>query len=562
MMVAQSDTGTVGAEVSRSEQAAVEPTRADASVTESSEVTTAFTITCLRSGETVFASPAFETVTGYPVSAVMGEAGLIARLLHPDHRQSTAAYVLGFWAGRAGAHEARMIRRDGQVRWVRLACTPLPAEDAADGAVRMVTCIEDITARVVAVETARAGELAARAAHEAKSALISRMSHELRTPLNAVIGFGQLLERRLTDDDDLSSVQYILSSGRHLLTMIDAVLETSRIGAGALPLTVEPVDAASLVDEVVNLVQPLADRAGIGIAVEGGPGGLRILGDRSRLVQVLRNLVTDTLKDHRPGGHIWVSWSALGGASVTIRDDRLSTPPRAAAPVTPFDQVGAETTVAQGSGVELAVTRALIELMSGSLSFASAPGSGSSCTVSLPSAPDRNTPGTGPAPAIGSGPATARAAPADGSAASPTPTPTPPPGPESGSLTLLYIEDNQPNVRVVASLLRLRPEWKLVHAGLGGLGLELARSRRPDMVLLDLHLPDCFGLSILEALKADPATADIPVVILSADASLTQVDRLLLAGAAQYLTKPLDVREVLLLLDGITADQSTRTVDA
>lgn len=504
-----------------------------ATASDTSAVVTSFLLTRLDTGATVFASAEFETITGHPVDAILGQGSLMRTLVHPDDLQATAAYVTAFWAGRPAQHETRIIRADGEVRWVRLAASPLPPEGGVD---RMVTSMEDITARVLAVEAAQVAEAAARAAHEAKSALISRMSHELRTPLNAVIGFGQLLERRVTDTDDLSSVQYIVSSGRHLLEMINEVLDISRIGAGTLSLSVEPVEVMSLVDEVVNLVEPAAVRAGVGIAIEGGPVGLRMLGDRQRLVQVLQNLLTNAIRFNQAGGHIWISWSALGGSSVTVRDDGQGIPREQQERLfTPVDRLGAESVALEGGGVGLSVTRALVELMGGALSFESVPGAGSSFSMTLPTAHDRRA--VTDLPVI------------------PTQQGVPP-------TTLLYIEDNQPNVRVVSSLLRLRPGWQLQHAARGQLGLEMARTRLPDLVLLDLHLPDCFGLSVLESLKADPMTADIPVVVLSADASSTQVDRLLQAGAAQYLTKPLDVHEVLMLLDGITADQLTRMVDA
>ncbi|WP_111764896.1 PAS domain-containing hybrid sensor histidine kinase/response regulator [Nakamurella deserti] len=497
---------------------------------------TVFLVSRLSPPRHLSVSDGFETVTGIPASTMLDDPTTLMRLIHPDDLEATAAWVQRNWSGHPGQIELRLVRPDGGTRWIRLASALLPP-DPADGQ-RMVTTIDDITPRVAAVEAARTAEAAARAAHEAKSALISRMSHELRTPLNAVIGFAQLLERRITDPDDQSSVQYILSSGHHLLAMIDEVLDVARIGAGSLSLTVEPVEAPSLVDEVVQLIQPAADRARIAVAVEGGPAGLRLLGDRQRLVQVLHHLLDSVIEHHRPGGHVWVSWSALGGASVTVRDDgpglpaevrrRLFTPAGGADP----------GSAPPGGGVGLSVTQALVELMSGTIAVDSAPGAGTSFTVRLPAAADRW---------------------ADVGSADAAFVPT---QQGIGPTTLLYIEDNEPNVRVVTSLLRLRPGWQLVHAGLGTTGLALARSRTPDLILLDLHLPDCFGQSVLETLKADPVTAEIPVVILSADASRTQVDRLLQAGAAQYMTKPLDVREVLMLLDGITAEQLTRMVDA
>lgn len=496
---------------------------------------TVFVVSRIDTAEHLHVSEGFESITGLPGSVLLGDATVMIRLIHPHDVQVAASWMQKFWAGRPGQVEMRIVRPDTEVRWVRMASAVLPVA----GERRMITAIDDITERITAIEVARAAEASARAAHETKTALISRLSHELRTPLNAVIGFGQLLERRITDPDDQSSVQYILSSGRHLLAMIEEVLDVSRIGAGSASMIIEPVEAPSLIDEVVRLVQPAADRAGVALAVEGGPAGLRLFGDRQRLVQVLHNLIGDAIHDNAAGGRVRLSWSAIDGASVVVRHDGQRAPEDVRQPVvTPFDRRHAEASPVAGSGVGLSVARALVELMGGGISVDPAPGAGASFTVRLPAAPDRR---------VGVGTAD-EALVATEQGISPT--------------TLLYIEDNEPNVRVVTSLLRLRPAWQMVHAASGGAGVEVARSRMPDVILLDLHLPDCFGLSVLETLKADPLTAGIPVVILSADASQSQVDRLLQVGAAQYLTKPLDVREVLMLLDGITADQLSRMVDA
>ena len=162
-------------------------------------------------------SAGFDAITGVPGDVLIADPTALMRLVHPDDLAVAATWVQQFWTGRSAQAEIRLIRPDQEVRWVRLAATPMTVGDQ----VQMLTAMDDVTERVAAVEAARDAEAAARAAHDAKSVLISRMSHELRTPLNAVIGFGQLLERRLADPDDQSSVQYILSAGRHLLAMID-----------------------------------------------------------------------------------------------------------------------------------------------------------------------------------------------------------------------------------------------------------------------------------------------------------------------------------------------------
>ena len=198
---------------------------------------------------------------------------------------------------------------------------------------------------------------------------------------------------------------------------------------------------------------------------------------------------------------------------------------------TPFDRLGAEGSGIDGTGIGLALTRSLAELMGGSITVVSTPEEGSSFTVSLPSTERADD-----------GSAVAHAA-ADEQCHPLT----------DSQLSVLYIEDNHSNVQVIEHLLRLRPRWRLLHAGLGGLGVELAIAHSPDLVMLDLHLPDIPGQEVLAALKSDRRTASIPVVILTADARIGQPRQLVDAGAYRFLTKPVDVEEILDLLDDVTA---------
>ena len=199
-----------------------------------------------------------------------------------------------------------------------------------------------------------------------------------------------------------------------------------------------------------------------------------------------------------------------------------------------------KSTGVEGTGIGLTVSRSLAELMNGTLNFESEDGCGATFTVTLPESD----------------------APVAAMAAEPTLV-LPSRHTEAVSATVLYIEDNEPNVRVMELVLGLRPEWHMMHAALANLGLELAHAHRPDLILLDLHLPDRSGLDVLVALRRDPVTAHIPVVVLTADASATQAQRLAQAGASRYLTKPLVLDEILAALDGITrADIPIEVADA
>jgi PAS domain S-box-containing protein len=500
-------------------------------------VDTVFTLRELDPPSYLYVSPGVHALTGIGVEELQRNPRALIDLVHPEDRERVmAALERPASPGEVIHSEHRIIRRDGKTRWIRISATPVPTE--AGSPLRIATSAEDITDRVEAIAAISRAEAAARAANDAKNEFLSRMSHELRTPLNAVLGFGQLLERRLADTPHVESVRHILHAGRHLLDLINEVLDIARIEAGTVSLSPEPVPLDAIVQETAQLMEPLAQNAGVTIRIDGGTAG-HVLADRQRLRlrQILLNLMSNAIKYNHPGGGVWLSWTVADGrTAIRVRDDG----PGIAAALhdrlfVPFDRLGAENTAVEGTGVGLTVTRGLVELMHGSVSCQSAPGAGATFTVVLPTSPDlevRHGSAGGPLslhPSGGNGPD------ADGT---------------QGTATVLYIEDNEPNVRVMESLLELRPEWRLIHAALGRLGIDLARSHRPDLLLLDLHLPDGSGSDVLAAVKSDPELAQIPVVVLSADASQHQVDRLLAAGAKQYLTKPLDVDEVLTLLDG------------
>jgi len=422
----------------------------------------------------------------------------------------------------------RASRRDGSTFPVEVSL----AADTHDSELIAVAAIRDVTGQREIEASLHEAESEARAANDAKNRFLSRMSHELRTPLNAVLGFGQLLEIHLASTEHEDAAHQVVRAGRHLLNLIDEVLDIARIEAGEMTVSPEPVAIAGIVSETAVLMRPLADTARVALSVAGGPADAYVLADRQRLAQILLNLLSNAVKYNRPGGHVWLSWEAVGQrASITVRDDGPGIAEHLRDRVfTAFDRLGAESSGIEGTGVGLTVSQGLAGLMHGSLSFEPVEGGGASFAVTLPASTEPVRAQRDP---VAERPDTDRSA---------------------GSATVLYIEDNESNVRVMESVLALRPAWHLIHAGLASLGTELARAHRPDLVLLDLHLPDGTGLDVLAALQRDEATATIPVVVLSADASKQQVRRLLAAGAARYLTKPLDVPDVLSMLDSVFAD--------
>jgi PAS domain S-box-containing protein len=394
----------------------------------------------------------------------------------------------------------------------------------------------------------RAAREAAVKANDAKLDFLSRMSHELRTPLNAILGFGQLLEIENLGAREQESVDQIISAGRHLLHLVNEVLDISRIESGHLTLACEPLSVAELLAEAIDLMRPLAGAENLCVTIspDAETQALYVLADHQRVHQVLLNLLSNAVKYNRSGGRIDVSAApSPDGRSVrvAVADTGLGIPadmlPRL---FTPFDRLGAESTDVEGSGIGLALAQRLMEAHGGQLGVQSTLGEGSTFWLDLPvaAAPTESARVPMEARAGSTPPVPARARDGNGEAA-------------AGGVaqrTVLHIEDNEQNQRLMDLLLALRPNLSLVTAGRGQEGLELARTRHPDLILLDMHLPDTPGEEVLRALRAQDSTRETPVVVVSADATADRQERLRALGANDYLTKPFNVRQFLGIIDG------------
>ncbi|HEV2132092.1 MAG TPA: PAS domain S-box protein [Longimicrobiaceae bacterium] len=434
--------------------------------------------------------------------------------------------------GKPNEFEQEMRRPDGSTR--HMLRRVLPLLDEAGEVERVIGYSVDITERKQAEEKLRqATEVAEQArqeaerANRAKSEFLSRMSHELRTPMNSILGFAQLLERSELSPKHTKSVQHILKAGRHLLHLINEVLEIARIEAGRQNFSLEPVRIGPVLQEAIGLVRPLAAQWNVELDDEpGADADLFVRADRQRLVQVLLNLLSNAIKYNRPAGRVRLSCVAAGEPgrlAVRVEDTGRGIPEDKADELfTPFSRLGAEQTDVEGTGLGLALSQRLAEAMGGDLWLERSSDAGSVFRLDLVSAED---------------PVARLDAPE-----------TPGAVLESAAhreATLLYIEDNLANLSLVETILLSRPQWRTVPALQGQLGLELAREHLPDLILLDLHLPDINGEEVLRRLRADARTATIPVVIVSADATRSSVERLRSAGADAYLTKPLDIDEFL-----------------
>jgi signal transduction histidine kinase/ActR/RegA family two-component response regulator len=387
-----------------------------------------------------------------------------------------------------------------------------------------------------AKEEAEGAREAAESANRAKSEFLSRMSHELRTPMNSILGFAQLLAKRDLPHDQRKAVDHILKAGEHLLNLINEVLDIARIEANRQQLSLEPVRVRYALHEALSLIRPLAAQRHThvpeDVEVDGDP---YVRADRQRLAQVLLNLLSNAVKYNRPGGAVWLSCRRVRDAASAEERLRIGVHDTGAGIAAdkldelfvPFARLGAEQTEVEGTGLGLALSKRLVEAMGGRISVESTPDAGSVFFVELQVVP---------APLEGLG----RAAATLGAGEQP-------PG---GPATILYIEDNLANLALVEAILANRPV-KLMPALQGQLGIDLAAEHQPDVVLLDLHLPDMRGDEVLRRLQADPRTRDIPVVVISADATDSSVERLLDAGARAYISKPLDVDEFLTALDSV-----------
>jgi PAS domain S-box-containing protein len=371
---------------------------------------------------------------------------------------------------------------------------------------------------------------AAEAANRLKSEFFSRMSHELRTPLNVILGFGQLLGMDALSASQRESTEQIVKGGRHLLALINEVLDIARIEAGGAGMfSLEQVAVGKLVGEVLGMIQPLADRVGVQLlSPQPGICGLTVLADIQRLKQVLLNLMSNGIKYNREGGTVVVSCAEAGGVlriSVTDTGPGIA-PEKIHRLFDPFDRLDEEHKGEEGTGLGLTLSKGLVEAMHGTMGVESSLGQGSTFWVELPLT-DKTVLTGGEQPKKA---ADAKEKPANAG-------------------TVLYVEDNSANLRLVERIFKFRPDLKLLSAMQGRLGIELAREHHPDAILLDLHLPDIQGDEVLRQLQDDPATRDIPVIVLSADATPHHVERLQANGAKSYLVKPIQVQDLLDLLD-------------
>jgi PAS domain S-box-containing protein len=466
---------------------------------------------------------------------------------HPDDRNAVnEAYSRSLQNREPYEITHRLLMADGRVKYVTERCASY--FDADGKPIRSVGTVQDVTElklTELALKQLNEGleqrvqqrtELLLEAkeeadrANSAKSEFLSRMSHELRTPMNAIMGFAQLLE---SDQDtpltheQADNVREILHAGKHLLELINEVLDLARIEAGRIDLSLEPVEVPSLVGECVALLQPLTVGRQVDLK-QDLEGACAVQADRLRLRQVLLNLLSNAVKYNRDKGNVQITCrlAAEGRVRIAVSDSGRGIAADALPRLfKPFERIESAYDGVEGAGIGLALSKHLVAAMGGSIGVESVVGVGSTFWVELPAAEAKvyRPSDSGAAKAVQNNYATAH--------------------------TVLYIEDNPANLRLVQKIISTHTSLAMLDARSAEQGLDIAKVHHPDLILLDINLPGMSGFEALRHLRDDPATCDIPVIAISANAMEQDIKKGLAAGFADYLTKPLDIPKLLTLLD-------------
>ncbi|MEX2241790.1 MAG: ATP-binding protein [Burkholderiales bacterium] len=441
--------------------------------------------------------------------------------------------ALAFKASREieDSYELTYIRKDGSRFPAVVSITALHGEDGR--IIGYLLIGTDNSVRKLVESKLNDAMAAAEKANRAKTDFLSSMSHELRTPLNAILGFAQLMESGSPPPTPAQrrNLEQILKAGWYLLELINEVLDLALIESGKVTLSREPVSLGEVMLECRAMIEPQAQKRGIAMAYPRFGAPLFVSADRTRMKQVLINLLFNAVKYNVPGGAVTVECTPAAAASIriSVRNTGAGLAPEQLAQLfQPFNRLGRQAGAEEGTGIGLVVTKRLVELMGGAIGADSVVGVGSVFWIEL---------------AMTDAPQTVlrraeRAAPA-----------RPKVQKDAPLRTVLYVEDNPANLELVAQLIARRPDLRLLSAADGSLGVEFARVHQPDVILMDVNLPGISGNEAQQILRADPQTAHIPVIALSANAVPRDIEKSLAAGFFSYLTKPIKVERFMDVLD-------------
>ena len=479
-------------------------------------------MTCDPDGRIDYCNQRWVTYTG--LSLEQTQAGDWQSAVHPeDFTNNIDRWTDAVANGREYEIEYRLKRAsDGAYRWHLERGAPL--KDADGHIVKWLASSTDI-------EEQKQAQAAAESANRAKSEFLSSMSHELRNPLNAILGFAQLLalDTPPPPSSQQASIDQILKAGWHLLELINEVLDLARIEAGQASLSPEPVSVVEALHECHAMLEQQALRREVRMRFPSPDLSCFVRADRTRLKQILLNLLSNAIKYNRDKGTVEVQVTMGDRVRVGVRDTGAGlAPERLAQLFKPFNRLGHEGGPVEGTGIGLVVAKRLVELMGGAIGAESMPGVGSVFWIELPVARPPEMTGEGAETAVS----------VEARTGSPT------------SLhTLLYVEDNPANLKLVEQLLVRRSDVRLLTAVTGALGVNLARTASPDVIVMDIHLPDINGIEALGLLREDPQTTHIPVIALSANAMPRDIEKGMKAGFFRYLTKPIRLNEFMDALD-------------
>jgi PAS domain S-box-containing protein len=424
------------------------------------------------------------------------------------------------------ADEGWRVRKDGSLFWANIVFTAI--RDQGGNLRGFAKLTRDLTERNKVEKAIMTAKAIAEKANLAKSEFLSSMSHELRSPLNAILGFAQLMESDSPPPTatQTESISQILNAGWYLLELINEILDLATIESGKLSISMEPVALSEVLQECQSMIEPLALRRGITMSFPGPGSQFHVRADRTRIKQVLINLLSNAVKYNKPSGSVTVECRATssGHIRISVADTGAGLPPEKLAQLfQPFNRLGQEANGEEGTGIGLVVSKRLVELMEGVIGVESTVGAETVFWVELLSTASLTLP-----PELET-----------------APTEDAVPVMPEGMRTLLYVEDNPANLKLVERLIGRRNDLRLLSAIDGNRGVELARTCLPDVILMDINLPGISGIEAMRILREDPSTSHIPVVALSANAMPRDIQRGVDAGFFRYLTKPIKVSEFM-----------------
>lgn len=486
-------------------------------------------------------TPRFATLLGLPPDG-RPDATVGLHLADITPPQDLAATLTQMEAALAGERQPwvlppRQTRVDGRAIWVHLQMTllrdaegrPLQFVGIAHEGAPPTDALPDTSATPVAHHDGRPGD---------GFDVIAGMSHALRTPLNAILGFAQLL--RVDPGEGLSAgqsekVAHIEQAGAHLLALLSDVIDLARLEARRLPLQIELLPLAPLLDEALASVEAEAEQAGVSLRVRLPEDAMCVWADRDRLRQVLRKLLHHALRAPGTGGRVLLEVQSLHHqVALTVSDTLHELSAAQQATLFQLPAAGRDLGDGDGTHLDLHIVQRLVELMQGRVEVSSAAGLGTRLRVWLPQGQTLQ-----PLPEEAFAPTRSAFGDLEGVAG-------------DQPLTVLYAEDNVVNIELVRQVMRMRPQWRLEVAYCGQDAITIALRDPPDLLLLDMHLGDMSGLDVSNVLTRQPHTAGIPRVALSADVLPDLVREARAQGFVDYLSKPLDVGRLLRLLDRVS----------